>query len=56
MTTFLDAARATDKDSPLEHQDKAWAWAWGVLSKEQQVEFLKQFRNLSDTATKLNNP
>jgi len=45
MTTFLDAAWATDKDKPLEHQDKAWAYAWGVLSKEQQAEFLKRFRN-----------
>ena len=45
MTTFLDAAWATDKNKPLEHQDKAWAYAWGVLSKEQQAEFLKRFRN-----------
>jgi uncharacterized protein YvpB len=45
MTSFLDAAWATDKDSPLEHQDKAWAYAWGILSKEQQAEFLKRFRN-----------
>ena len=56
MTTFLDAARATDKDSPLEHQDKAWAYAWGVLSKEQQSEFLKRFRNSTNTVTKINNP
>jgi uncharacterized protein YvpB len=45
MTTFLDAAWATNKDKPLEHQDKAWAYAWGILSKEQQAEFLKRFRN-----------
>jgi len=45
MSTFLNAAWATDKDKPLEHQDKAWAYAWGILSKEQQAEFLKQFRN-----------
>lgn len=56
MTTFLDAAWATDKTNPLEHQDKAWVYAWGILSKEQQEEFLKRFRNLSNTATKLNNP
>jgi uncharacterized protein YvpB len=55
MTTFLDAAWATDKDKPLEHQDKAWAYAWGILSKEQQTEFLKQFRNSANTVTKLNN-
>jgi uncharacterized protein YvpB len=45
MSTFLDAAWATDKSKPLEHQDKAWAYAWGILSKEQQAEFLKRFRN-----------
>jgi len=45
MTTFLDAAWATDKDKPLEHQNKAWAYAWELLSKEQQAEFLKRFRN-----------
>jgi uncharacterized protein YvpB len=56
MTTFLDAAWATDKDKPLEHQDKAWDYAWEVLSKEQQAEFLKRFRNSTDTVTKINNP
>ena len=56
MTTFVDAAWATDKSNPLEHQDKAWQFAWGILSKEQQAEFLRRFRNSSDTATKLNNP
>ena len=56
MATFLDAARATDKDSPLEHQDKAWDFAWGILSKEQQAEFLKRFRNSTNTVTKINNP
>lgn len=56
MTTFLDAAWATDKDKPLEHQDKAWDFAWGVLSKEQQAEFLKRFRNSTNTVTKINNP
>ena len=56
MSTFLDAAQATDKSNPLEHQNKAWAYAWGLLSTEQQIEFLKQFRNSSDTETKLNNP
>lgn len=56
MTTFIDAAWATDKDKPLEHQDKAWRFAWGILSKEQQGEFLTRFRNASDTVTKLNNP
>lgn len=45
MTSFLDAAWATDKANPLEHQDKAWSYAWGILSKEQQAEFLKRFRN-----------
>jgi len=56
MTTFLDAAWSTDKDKPLEHQNKAWEYAWGILSKEQQAEFLKQFRNSANIATKLNNP
>ena len=56
MTTFLDAAWATDKDKLLEHQNKAWVYAWGLLSKEQQAEFLKRFRNASNTVTKINNP
>ena len=56
MSKFLDAAWATDKTRPLEHQDKAWAYAWGVLSTEQQEEFLKRFRNSPQIATKLNNP
>jgi len=56
MATFLDAAQATDKANSLEHQNKAWAYAWGILSKEQQAEFLKQFRNSVNIATKLNNP
>jgi uncharacterized protein YvpB len=56
MSTFLDAAWATDKTKPLEHQNKAWAYAWGVLSTEQQAEFLKKFRNFSDSTEKFNNP
>ena len=55
MTTFLDAAQATNKTNPLEHQNKAWAYAWGILSKEQQAEFLKKFRNSPDTTTKFSN-
>ena len=55
MTTLLDAAWATDKSNPLEHQDKAWAYAWGILSKEQQAEFLKQFKNSPNTAIKFSN-
>ena len=44
MSDFLQAARHTDRNRPLPHQDAAWHWAWTLLSKQQQAEFLELFR------------
>jgi hypothetical protein len=41
---FLSAARYTDREKRLPHQDAAWNWAWTLLSKQQQEEFLEMFR------------
>jgi hypothetical protein len=44
MTNFLQAARHTDKDEHLPHQDAAWAYAWDCLTVEERAEFLSIFR------------
>lgn len=44
MSDFLRAARYTPQKSPKPHQAAAWTWAWRLLSKEQQAEFLEMFR------------
>lgn len=44
VADFLSAARYTDRDRRLPHQDAAWNWAWRLLSAEQQTEFLEMFR------------
>lgn len=41
---FLQAARHTDKDERLPHQDAAWAYAWDRLTVEERAEFLSIFR------------
>jgi hypothetical protein len=45
MSDFLSCARWTDKQHPEPHQIAAWNWAWQLLTKEQQVEFLELFRS-----------
>lgn len=45
MSDFLTAARWTDKKYPEPHQIAAWNWAWNLLSKEDQREFLDLFRS-----------
>lgn len=45
MSDFLTAARWTDKKHPEPHQIAAWNWAWGLLAKDQQKEFLELFRS-----------
>lgn len=44
MADFLSAARYTDREQRLPHQDAAWNWAWRKLSKAEQQEFLEMFR------------
>jgi GH24 family phage-related lysozyme (muramidase) len=44
MSDFLSAARWTDKQHPESHQIAAWNYAWALLTKEQQKEFLELFR------------
>lgn len=44
MSDFLSAARWTDKKHPEPHQVAAWNYAWALLSKQQQAEFLELFR------------
>jgi GH24 family phage-related lysozyme (muramidase) len=44
MSDFLSAARWTDKQYPESHQIAAWNYAWALLTKEQQKEFLELFR------------
>ena len=44
MSNFLQAARYTDRDDRLPHQDAAWQWAWERLSESEQSEFLELFR------------
>lgn len=45
MSDFLTAARWTDKKYPEPHQIAAWNWAWALLTKDQQAEFLELFRS-----------
>lgn len=45
MSNFLSAARWTDKKHPESHQIAAWNYAWALLTKEQQQEFLELFRS-----------
>jgi len=52
MSDFLNAAKYTDRNSPEPHQIAAWNWAWSLLSKQEQVQFLSIFRSASNTATK----
>lgn len=54
MSDFLSAAKWTDKKHPEPHQIAAWNWAWGKLSKEQQLEFLSMFRAASSSANVVN--
>jgi hypothetical protein len=51
MTSFLQAARHTDRDRPLPHQDAAWTYAWECLSQEERSEFLSIFRAAVPTKT-----
>lgn len=44
MSDFLQAARNTDPNDPLPHQDAAWAYAWDLLSADERAEFLSIFR------------
>lgn len=44
MSNFLNAAKHTDIKSPEPHQIAAWNWAWTLLSKKEQDEFLSIFR------------
>lgn len=44
MSTFLQAARFTDREYPEPHQIAAWNWAWEQFTAEQRVEFLGMFR------------
>jgi len=48
MSDFLQAARYTDKDTRLPHQDAAWRWAWGLLTEEQRKEFFEMYRAAPD--------
>lgn len=48
MSDFLSAARWTDKQHPESHQIAAWNYAWALLTKEQQKEFLELFRAAPD--------
>lgn len=48
MSSFLQAARFTDKNSPEPHQVAAWSMAWSWLTKEQQDEFLQAFRDKAE--------
>lgn len=44
MSNFLNAAKHTDQKNPEPHQIAAWAWAWTLLSRQEQDEFLSMFR------------
>lgn len=44
MSDFLQAARWTDRNDPLPHQDAAWAFAWSCLTDEEKTEFFDTFR------------
>jgi hypothetical protein len=44
MTNFLQAARFTDRENQLPHQDAAWAYAWDCLTDTERGEFLSIFR------------
>jgi GH24 family phage-related lysozyme (muramidase) len=44
MSNFLTAARHTDPQNPLPHQDAAWQWAWELLTGDERAEFLEMFR------------
>lgn len=44
MSNFLQAARHTDKENHLPHQDAAWNYAWDCLTLEERKEFLSIFR------------
>lgn len=44
MSNFLHAARHTDKNNHLPHQDAAWGYAWDCLTAEEREEFLTIFR------------
>lgn len=44
MTDFRTAARYTDRENPLPHQDAAWQYAWECLTPEERAEFLSLFR------------
>lgn len=44
MSNFLRAARYTPQKHLKPHQVAAWNWAWTLLSKRQQTEFLEMFR------------
>lgn len=44
MSNFLNAAKHTDAKNPEPHQIAAWNWAWTLLSKKEQDEFLSIFR------------
>ena len=48
MSDFLQAARHTDRDVRLPHQDAAWAYAWERLTPEERQEFLSIFRAAVD--------
>lgn len=44
MSNFLEAAKHTSQNNPESHQISAWNWAWTLLSKKEQDEFLAIFR------------
>lgn len=44
MSDFLSAARWTDKQHPEPHQIAAWNYAWALLTKKEQQDFLEIFR------------
>jgi hypothetical protein len=50
MSDFLSAAKWTDKKYPEPHQAAAWNWAWCILTKEQQDEFMSMFRAAPKTS------
>lgn len=44
MSNFLTAARYTERDNHLPHQDAAWQYAWECLTQAERDEFLVMFR------------
>lgn len=56
MSDFLSAARFTDKNNRLPHQDAAWRWAWECLSEEEHKQFLEIFRAAPEPKESLTAP